>query len=433
MKLREILTAGVATLALTGAASANDLTAVAANSDATAIPVLFASELTGDVDGMGFQVLLAPTSGATYLDTNQIITLTFTGATIDGTSFAIDNDGSANTCAGNYSVSSGGGAGDSSVTIVADTLSGCDGSANDSIVIDVDLDIANGTAASMSATVVTEGGGTAVGGGASDALSLATWGAAFDLDITADATPPIAQLSDFTSFDSGVMGNITLAETTGTQVRLDGTTAVTVATDVDDIDVTVTGDMAGIATIEGAAPASGVSTFALGAGAANEDIDVVADGTNAITGGDYTVSATLDLGGDAAFTTPTAQTATFTIDRAGSDLVFPYTLDGTTIAAFPGTVVSYRISNSSATATGPAMLQLRSWDNATGVTTTPVELAASIPANGDLVFTPADVEALVGAYGVGDFVVNVEAAAANLEASYTQVSNGGVTNFEIAD
>lgn len=431
MKLRNLLAASVATFAIAGTASANDLVLTAAPGGAAA--TVYASEQTASVDGLDYDFHLRPTGGATYLDTNQIITVTLTGATFDGgTGFAISGQG---TCAGNFSITTGGGAGDSTVSIVADTLSGCTADAANSILIETELDIANGTAVSVSATVVTEAGSTPVGGSdAGQPLALASWAPAFSVAAT-DGANPVAQLPGFTAFAADdIIGTYTIANSANTTVSAaDGTTGIDLTAVADTSSVTITGDHTGLANMNGSAPVAGVVTLALGdltnAATANTNIQANEDGANAIIGGDYTVVVTLDL--PAGYTDQTAS-ATMSIDRAGTDFTFPYTLDGTTAAAIAGTTIRYRISNNGGTATGPVTLQMRSWDSAptnTGLVT----LAASIAAGADLVFTPAEVEALVGAYGVGDFVVNVEASAANnaLTANYAMINSSGTTNYAV--
>ena len=430
MKFRSTLAAGVAVAALTGVAHANVLAFPGASEART-----YASELTGAVDGATYNLLLNPSSG-TYLDTNQVITITFNGATIDGTSFKIKGIG---TCKGNFAVSSGGGAGDDNVVVIADTLSGCDTKAANAIDIDVNLDIANGSTATVTASVVTEAGSSPVGGGTSKALELADWAAAFEFSAAADKNTPVATLPNFTSFAAAatkdVAGTITAKDTAGKQYALNGTTEIDIAALDPTITYTVTGNFDGIDNVNGTKSKNGkveVTTGPNKASPANIELEFEVDGKVAITGGSYTVDATLNLG--KGYTAPTANT-TVTIDREGTDFVFTYTLDNTTVQAFPGTIVRYRITNNTDTKTGPVSLQLRSWDT-TPTTSGVVTLDANgIPARGDLVFTPEQVQNLVGAYGVGDFIVTVEGDGdnSNLIGSYTQISNGGVTNFAVTE
>lgn len=432
MKLRELLTAGVATVALTGIASANDVTIASFEDDGdantvTTFPaagIAIASEQTGAFAGATTVVDVEPAAGGTYPDTNLLVVYTLTGAT-----FATVPALAGNNCTlAASSISSGGGVGSSTVTFLiqgaADCTGATGGALNETLRITADLAVANGSAVSVEANVTTELG-TSVGGGAGTD-NLLVWSPAFSIAATDDGIE--AQLPSFTALTAGGdAGDVTLAETAGTQYLLDlsGDTDFAATAANDSVTYEISGDFTGIDDINGTAPVGGTVTITnAGPAAGATNFIFNEEGTIAILGGAYTVNTTLTLGNGFSDVT---DSDTFNIGREGTNILFVDTLDNTLTTQFSSTN-RYRIANRGDTATGAVSIQLVSWDNmptATGVQS----LTGSIPANGDYVFGPAEVEAIFGAYGVGDFIVTVESAAANLESSYTQISNGGVTNF----
>lgn len=429
MKLRELLTGSVAVVALAGVASAqNDVTATVGG---TAAPVAMASELSGDVSGVAVTLDVEPQSTAhDYPSGNLEVIVTLTGGTF-AAALTAGSFGTTGCTASAAAIADGGGKGDSSVTLLFSDIDDCStGTGN--LDVDFTMDSDNNDDVSVSVAVQTELGSARGGGTGSE--DLIEWESAFDFSLDAAGTAPEATLaSDFEALTSSTIGSVTLDDEAGTQYDTDGFTAITVGGATPTVTLEIEGDFTGIEDVDFAGdteePASGAVELEAvigGAGTFNIDFNPFT-GTNAtaIAGGTFDAEATVSGTGY----TSGSDTAELEIDREGTDILFSFTLDDTTMSSFEGAFASYRISNTSSAAMGAVSIQLKSWDN-TPTETGMVELAASIPANGDLVFTPADVEALVGAYGIGDFVVNVEGAEANLEADYAIVNADGTTNYK---
>lgn len=450
-------------LAFAGAASAHDLTfrAVggtpgfigATDTGGATEPYNLAEEarvVSGD--SAVFQLSDTLSGGSSLPSGNVLLTVNVAGGTFDAGVTGGNITADPATCPTfTATISSGGAAGSASVTyIISNSSAGCSS-------FDLDLPIlpTGASDVTVSSTLRTEAG-TPIDG-LTDTLQIVDRVNAFNVVIDGaigagalgDTYATLTETPVYTEFFVGAGGHDGVAET-ATAAQL-GTIEIEVDTtaysdlqlslvdpaDLTEADVIVTGnyaafddadiDLGGVAADD---VTGNVATFEDREGDlinTAAPFTVVANG-DAIPASNYSaqVSYTLD-------NTIYTQEGPFTgalerIGRDGTNVVFPW-LNDNTVSSSSGTTNRIRMGNVGSEDTGPVYAEVL--NSSTGVTTAaPVQIAASIPAGGELRVNTAQLTAALGAFGRGDVRISVEAPATDITARrYLQTANGGITEL----
>ncbi|MEE4212308.1 MAG: hypothetical protein V2I43_23955, partial [Parvularcula sp.] len=292
-----------------------------------------------------------------------------------------------------------------------------------------------------------------------ESVSLVTRFPAFAITVAADTTPSTADLdltSPFTAFDGGsdnILGAITVdanfVDTDGdtvadTTVNVDLGANPVDASDVESIDVAIVGNFSAFDPATPAAAPAG--DFQVGGDSVTVDgsegtveitpvaalpvgpLSVVAtpDGTSAIQRSTYAATVTVDVTDDLDVN-QVAAGALQSIDREGTSVIFPWTASASQSAASGSTNI-IRIGNIASGATGAVFASALS--STTGVPTTAVQVAASVPANGELLLTSSDLEAALGNFGRADIEITVEEDSANITARRFIVRDSGIQSLD---
>lgn len=243
--------------------------------------------------------------------------------------------------------------------------------------------------------------------------------------------------------DDAQLGTIQIV--VDTTARRDLNNTAVAAADVTDADVVVTGNFTAFngaagavdlgtvgATINTAATTATIPNqqTALTAGAV--PFTVTADG-GAIPSSAYSATVTYTLNPTFYVSDAPVSGALESIGRDGTNVVFPW-MNSSSVQAVTGTSNVVRLGNISSAATGPVFVQvLNAVNSASGYTptTAPVQVAASIAANGEVVLSTAAITAAVGEFGRGDLQISVEAPPSTITARrYATLANGSITEFE---
>jgi len=96
------------------------------------------------------------------------------------------------------------------------------------------------------------------------------------------------------------------------------------------------------------------------------------------------------------------------------------------LGAASGTTSVYRIGNLDATAAGAVFVEAKNSTTAGYINPGIVQVAATIPAKGELVLNSSSVEAALGNYGRGDVEFTVEANSTSLTGRQFVVRNGAI-------
>lgn len=465
-------------MAFAGAASAHTLTfrttGAGGSIDATetggaALPYKLAAEAkTVSPAFKQFDLVDTLSVGSSLPSGNVVLTLTLTngtwGAPLTAGNVQVSSPAIAACTTFTAVPSSGGASGGTTATfLISNSSAGC-GSFN------LDLPIAPGATGTVrvSATLATEAG-TPIDPPNPAGLDVVTRPSGFDgvlngnigAGALTDTYATLLITPVYTTFAVGGSGHA--APETATLGQL-GTAAITVgagiykdlnatpiaAADVTSANLTVAGsytafDGAGGAVTLGGTPATTLTTSSAafsGAGFATAmtggaQAFRVQRETAAVPIPSSTYAATLSYTLDPAFYNQDAAiTGPFeTIGRDGTNVVFPW-MNSTSIQTATGSTNLVRLGNISSAASGAVYAQvLNTFNSASGYTPAnggaPVQVAASIPANGELVITTATLTTLLGNWGRGDVQISVEAASNTITARrYATLANGSITEFQ---
>jgi hypothetical protein len=421
MKMRNILTCGVALAALTGVANAQNL-------DLQSGSVVYATENSGDAENSA-TFSASPSVGSPWPATPITLTLQIPNGAVTG----IQVTSAVGTVAACWT---GAGAGLTTAVAIAAGAAEIDIEGGDACSVTTPFgfiasySLDNGDAGSVTMDVFNVNASTAIGSQQTEAF--ASWAARFS-GVTVTGGSAEIDLPDFLTINGGagdasvatvtlVDGNTNAVGTTGAAIANDGTITL-------DVDVSG-GDFSGLEDVNGAVvtATSTSASFTLANGGA---ITFDPNDADPIAGGDYSVDVSTN-----GFDNEVTGSGSFTVDREGTDLIFPYAFDQATTAAFAGTIIAYRISNNGSSASGPVTLTLNSWDNAptdadgNGSTTT-CELVSDIAGGADHDFKPADLTACFGNFGTGDFTATVRLNANSITGQYAQVNSSGSTRHDV--
>lgn len=391
-------------------------------------PYTLASEVTNtslpanNPDDGTITINFDPTTG-TYPSGNVLFDLTITNSTFDGTIDGTDFDFSS--CGGvpapNANVSSGGGGGQSQVTFVVSNLNSC--APGDAPSLTIPVDVGASGAVTVQIGVRTEGGAPVDGGPVQyTAINRAS---AYAVNIvagavaTADVDAVGVAYTDFDPTGAKDLGTFEIAIGSAF-IDLDGT-AASIA-DVQEVSIDVVGSFAGLDPVQ-YGTASGnldgddfvvVGTTASSVLSAALDISdleagpvpfqVVPDG-DPISSSNYNATVQLDL--VTGLNDPAAATGLVgRIERNGSSETLPWTASATQ-AAGTGSTTFVRVSNPTDEPFGAISARVLSSTNGATVGAEG-QLAATLAAGGEALFTSQDLENILGNFGRGDIEIVVE-------------------------
>lgn len=446
-----LVSASVAGL-IAGAASALEVENVSVGADAVDEATVLAEELDfaggavvsvqGAAAAIGdgeTEVTFYPTAGL-FPTGNVLIYVDVTGG-----EFANILDGSEVDGTGTSVISSGGGAGTSSVVFLVSGADACN--AVSVCSIDLPLELTGGDV-SFSVGLQTDAGAPVDNSSATDRVSetVVTLAPAFDIEITPDTTANVATLASlFTAMTTTDLGDIattvntvTLGAARTVNKDLDGTNVL--GTDAMDVDITISGEMDAFA---GTGPNAGMSGVLFNA-IESDDIDdaadeatlnqtglpptlavtVVPDGTTSIARSSYSANVVITPTVASGLTGTTSASGDLeSITRDGTSIIFPWTQTSTQGAA-SGTVSVYRIGNLDTVDAGAVFVEVQNSSEAGFMNPGIVEVGTSIDAGGELVTDSTAIETAVGNYGRGDLEFTIEADPDTLTARQFVVRNG---------
>lgn len=436
------------------ASSAHAVDVVNSTAGVSTVGAVTTVRLAEQAQNVGGNIVLdIDPTGLQFPTGNVLINLGLTGAVFDNALTGAEVTG-LGACAPTSVISTGGAADTSQVTFLVSGLNTCNSPAN-AARITIDVDVANGSNVVSNLTLTTDAGAAVDGGTVS--TNIITRTAPFSIAVRPDATPSQAAIgapgtTPFIAFGAGSdtdIGDIDIDITTGSVVNLAGLGVMN--TDVTGVGVSVTGSTSAFRTVGAAVGSVAVTeaadaatvvnatgntgfSFASGAPAAFDIPGIIANdiavnmnpnGVTPIEASNYAVSVALTLGGNLAGTingTGSLQSIT----REGTTIVFPWTQVGATSTA-SGVNTVVRIANLSEGATGAVFVEVDNWSNAGFMAPAgPVQLAASIAANGELVVNGAAILAALGDYGRGDLIFTVEENANNITGRLFQVKDGAL-------
>ncbi len=420
-----------------GAANALSVTARTVGGVNVAVtPLAFASEVvnttdatTGDDRDDGQIVVSFRPSTGTYPSGNALVDLTLTNAGFDGAMVGsrFNFGGCTGAIVPNANVSTGGADNASTVTFVVSNLDSC--GASEDAVLSIPVDVGATGNVTVTLGVRTDGGATVDGGPTT--FTAITRGPAFSVSLdagdeaTADVTLPVSY-DDFDPAGPTDLGSFQVVVAPAVYAALGGAGAAVLAniSNVAGVTIDVSGNYDGLLAPEfGDGDQLDQDDFIVDAGVASValtaagDIDDLvnaipfevtgdtADATNVIAVSSYEATVALDLA--SGFTDPAAVTGTVgNIGRNGTSEVLPWTASATQ-AASTGSTTFVRVSNPTSQAYGAIKARVLASTNA-GTVGEEAELASSLDAGAEALFTSADIEAAVGNFGRGDIEIIVE-------------------------
>ena len=442
---------------LAGGAHALEVDARASGADATGEPIVLASALDyagGAVvsDGAGqTRVTFYPTAGL-FPTGNVLIYVNVTGGVFDG---ALDGSEVAGT--GTSVISQGGQNGASSVVFLVSGADACN--AADVCTIDLPL-VLDGSNVSFAVGLQTDAGapvdnscagGCSLGNTANRVSEqVVRIAPAFAIAVTADTFPTIADLNagtgpftDFTAGSDGILGTYSVGGNSvlvGAFLRnvnrdLDGNDVD--VNDVASVDLTVSGTMAAFATGGGDVEFGGIQADAVSTVSNTATYDAIADFdggatsikvipdlVTAIARSAYNLSITVVPDAASPLTAGTSGSGALqSIERNGTQITFPWTQSATQGAA-SGTTSVFRFGNTEGTAAGAVFAEVKNTSEAGYSNPGLVQIAPSIPANGELVRNSTQLEAALGNYGRGDLEFTIEAEPGTLTGRQFVVRSG---------
>ena len=430
MKKQTLLGAvALTTIAVAGGANAGTLTAGAVGAATVKAPVVVANDVT--ISGAQLSgstgLVLTPSTGAILPTGNALLTVNLVGGATFGTAVTAGAVTANAGCAPTTTVSTGGAAGDKSVTFLVSSLGGCTNAVPLHVVLPTKLDGTN-TAVNFEAGLKTELGTPIDGGMASTYVSatktnLIDFKNAISVEIAADTVPTYATLtSKFKALTADkALGTVKVAVAAYAK-GIDDVTKVTAAADITATKLTAKGDFStidikanGATTFTEATKGSGTATATVAGGAATHTIDAAEQGTAPIIkASTYTIAADLTAPGYKASALAIAATPIQSITREGASYLLPWVASGAlSTTSTSNTVV--RLSNIGAGDTGPVSIELLTSSKGVPASTALVPVAASIAKGGELVLTSASLQSTLGAdFGRGDIRVTVEGQPSDL-------------------
>jgi len=429
MKKQTLLGAvALTTIAVAGGANAGTLTAGAVGAATVKAPVVVANDVT--ISGAALSgstgLVLTPSTGAILPTGNALLTVNLVGGATFGTAVTAGAVVTNGACAPTTTVSTGGAAGDKTVTFLVSALGGCTNAVPLHVVLPTKLDGTN-AAVDFEAGLKTELG-TPIDGGlastfnAGTKTSLISFKNAISVDIAADTVPTYATLtSKFKSLTADkALGTVTVA-VAGYAKGINDVTIVTAPADVTATKLTAKGDFStidiksGAATFAEATAGSGTATATVAGGAAVHAITAAEKGAAPIIkASTYTVAADLTAAGYKASALTIAATPIQAITREGASYLLPWVASGAlSTTSTSNTVV--RLSNIGAADTGPVSIELLTSSKGVPASTALVQVAPSIVKGGEVILTSASLQTTLGAdFGRGDIRVTVEGQPSDL-------------------
>jgi len=463
MKLTKLLTGAAVAALLGGAAQAYTIEV----GDIDAAP-LNAIENAGTTlaEELNFATLAGPVELWIEQDDDGIfttddvqVTLTFTNA-VFSTPFTTANIFA--TCAAGASVSSGGGAGDNSVTLLVSGINNCDNSATNG-VYDVagdfgfrpDIAITGAGSVSVSTNIVTDSGGTKVDGGvASNApLTLIELVDAFSVEVVADpdaiadldADPIYTAFEDATPADD-TLGTINIVCDTTADIDF-ANTAVDCqsAAQLAGADLTINGDFTGLSDFQ-----VGVTSMTVAMDELSATLDLQPQGDDNNTGsGALTVTATVDGAPDLDPLQNSSYTGELAIDlgpafideapfpialasivREGTQVIVPWVASAEQLSTGADRSIIRITNHSDVPARAFVEVQTSSLDTFPAAPG-PFQLD-DIPPGGEIAFRSSDTTAIFGAdVGRTDLEFVIEATPDNVSLRHLrQAADGGFNYME---
>lgn len=357
-------------------------------------------------------------------------------------------------------LSSGGASGGTTATFILSN------SAPDCPAFNLDIPVTpnTGSAVTMTTTLAVDGSGTPIDGLTASRQIISRPGAfsvaidgAIGAGALADTFATLAVLPVYTTFSTtgghsggapesatvGQLGTIRINVAAG--VHRDLADNLATAADVTDADVTVTGNFnafngaGGAVTLGGVAADTVTGTTATALNrqvaltAAAQAFIVTRETGGVIPSSTYSASVAYTLNPTFYNQEGPATGALETIQRDGTNVVFPW-MNSTSIQAITGTTNLIRLGNTNSVASGPVFAQVlnaASSDTGYVAAAAPVQIAASIPANGEVVINTATLTTALGNWGRGDVQISIEAASNTITARrYATLSNGSITEFQ---
>lgn len=450
-------------MAFAGAASAHTLTfqtgPVAGAIDATETggatsAYKLASEAKVPPGSANF-ALVDTLSGGNLPSGNVVLTINLTGATFASAVGAGAVTGATACTTFTSTLSSGGASGSTSVTFLISN------SNPDCSALNMLLPITPGAGtATVTATLATEAGTPIDGLTAS--RNIVTRGSAFDVvfdagigaGALADTFATLAVTPVYTTFSTtgghnvapesataGQLGTIRITVDTAQHADLTGG-VFAAAAHVTDADTVVTGNFSAFDGAGGGATLGAAATMTATTATINNQQAALTAGAvpfivtretgGVIPSSTYSAQVTYTLDGTYYNQEGPASGALETIQRDGTNVIFPW-MNSTSIQTVTGTTNLIRLGNVASTATGPVFAQvLNAASSASGYTAAPapVQIAASIPANSELVVNTATLSTALGNWGRGDVQISIEAPSNSITARrYATLSNGSITEF----
>lgn len=430
MKKQTLLGAvALTTIAVAGGAHAGTLTAGTVGTATVKAPVVLANDF--DIKGAALSgstgLVLTPSAGAILPTGNALLTVNIQGGATFGTAVTAGAVVANGACAPTTTVSTGGAAGDKTVTFLVSNLGGCTNAVPMHFVLPTKLDGTN-TAVNFEAGLKTELGTPIDGGVASTYVSatktnLIDFKNAISVTIEADAVPTYATLaSKFKALTADkALGTVKVAVAAYAK-GIDDVTKVTAAADVTAVKLTAKGDFStvdikanGATAFTETSKGSGTATATVAGGAATHTIAAVEQGSSpVIKASTYTIAADLTAADYKAAALTVAATPIQSITREGASYLIPWVASGAlSTTSTSNTVI--RMSNIGAGATGPVSVELLTSSAGVPASTALVQVAPSIAKGGELVLTSGSLQAALGAdFGRGDIRITVEGQPSDL-------------------
>lgn len=429
MKKQTLLSAvALTTIVVAGGANAGVLTAGNVGAATVKAPVVLANDF--DIKGAALSgttgLVLTPSAGAILPTGNALLTVNLVGGATFGTAVTagavVANAG----CAPTTTVSTGGAAGDKSVTFLVSALGGCTNAVPLHMLLPTKLDGTN-AAVNFEAGLKTELGTPIDGGLASTYVSasktnLIDFKNAISVEIAADTVATYATLaSKFKGLTADkTLGTVKVAVAPYAK-GIDDVSKVTAPVDVTATKLTAKGDfstvdiLAGATKFAEATKGSGTATVTAPGGAVTHTISAAElAAAPVIKASTYTIAADLTAAGYKAAALTVAATPIQSITREGASYLLPWVASGAlSTTSTSNTVV--RLSNIGSGDTGPVSIELLTSSKGVTASTALVPIAASIVKGGELVLTSSSLQNALGAdFGRGDIRVTVEGQPSDL-------------------
>ena len=440
MKLKSLLTGAAAAALLTGAASAYTVVFTdtglpgapfsASGDEVTAGTFLAPNGLAAELDFSNgvdatFHVYVEQTADGIFTTDDVLVTVNLTNGEFESPVGPLNLDSA---CSSGASLSSDGGAGDTTATFLISGIDGCDFTSSPptpgaALGFALPIEVDGAGALGIEIEIVTDSGQTPVDGGSASigALNIAP---AFSVDIDPQDPNAVASLGStpiYTGFvGTDDLGDIDIDCDTNLFVDLAATPIdCTDATQIDGVVITVFGDFSSAfdsasasdySTVDGVVAANEQSaeydiTGIIGAAGIDNDIDLDPDG-GVINPSTYTATVDIDLVQPLFASDVSVSGDLGPITREGTEVVFAWT-PGTAVAAANGSSNVLRLGNLTANA-GRVFVEVLNNSDATFVNPGIVQLA-DLPATGERVYTSESLTTAIGDdWGRGDVRFTIE-------------------------